>query len=79
MDNEAIMMMMLWVLGVWLLASVPVALFIGQLCSLNPLARDEEWLTSAPPADQETPTGVRAAAYPHSESIHQWNGRYARP
>lgn len=52
----------LWVLGVWLLATLPVALFIGRVCSLNRLEGEERWITSAPPADQETFSGVRIAA-----------------
>ena len=32
----------LYVLGVWILASVPVALCLGWLCGLNQLSLDEE-------------------------------------
>jgi hypothetical protein len=52
----------LWVLGVWLLASIPLALFIGQVCSLNRLEGEEGWITSPLPADQETFSGVRIVA-----------------
>ena len=51
----------LWVLGVWLLASLPVALLIGGLCSLNDLEGEERWI-GAPPADQEKLSGLTIAA-----------------
>ena len=52
-ENEANMTTVLWVLGVWCLASLPAALLIGGLCSLNGLEGEERWITSAPPADLE--------------------------
>jgi hypothetical protein len=60
-DHEAIMTTVLWVLGVWLLASLPVALLIGGLCSLNDLEGEERWI-GAPPADQEKLSGLTIAA-----------------
>ena len=34
------MSMVLYALGVWLLASVPVAVVLGSMCSVNELWRD---------------------------------------
>ena len=36
------MSLVLYVLGVWILASVPAALFLGWLCRLNQLSLDDD-------------------------------------
>ena len=56
------MAIVLWVLGVWLLASLPVALFIGQVCSLNRPEDDDGGIASPVPAGQETFSGARMVA-----------------
>jgi hypothetical protein len=51
----------LWVLGVWLLVSVPFGMFIGLMCGLN--GSDQELpITPTPLADHETFDTVRTAA-----------------
>ena len=51
----------LWVLGVWLLVSVPFGMFIGLMLGLN--GPDQEMpITPAPLADHETFDTVRTAA-----------------
>ena len=56
------MTMVLWVLGVWFLASLPVALFLGQVCSRNRAEEDHARSASPLPAEQETFSGVRMVA-----------------
>ena len=65
----------LYVLMVWFLASVPFALFIGRLCSLNQLSLDGGF---APVARVEAPglpqrDALRhpapGAAQPHTHSV----------
>ena len=34
----------LWVVGVWFLASLPLAVFIGAVCRLNRIEGEEEWI-----------------------------------
>jgi hypothetical protein len=51
----------LWILGVWLVASVPFGMVIGSMCGLNGSDRDLP-ITPAPPADHETLDAVRTAA-----------------
>ena len=56
------MTMVLWVLGVWLLVSLPVALFIGTVCSPNCFEDDQGWITNPPLAAQEAFNEIRSAA-----------------
>jgi hypothetical protein len=51
----------LWVLGVWLLVSVPFGILFGSICRSNGSDREALPLTPAP-ADHETFGVVRRAA-----------------
>lgn len=51
----------LWVLGVWLLVSVPFGILFGSICKSNGSDREDLPLTPAP-ADHETFGAVRRAA-----------------
>ena len=48
----------LYVLGVWLIASIPVGLLVGWACRLNGLAQDDEL------ARIDNPTRTQAAVDP---------------
>jgi len=34
----------LWVVGVWFVASIATAVFFGAVCSLNRIEGEEEWI-----------------------------------
>jgi hypothetical protein len=58
----------LWVLGVWLLVSLPFGMFIGWICSLNGLDGEqlpishERPITTAPAADYAAVGAIRIPA-----------------
>jgi predicted transporter len=62
MFRRASVSTVLWVLGVWLLVSMPFGMFVGLMCGFNGSDHEELPITPAPPADHKTFDTVRTAA-----------------